>query len=176
MQPASLRTHTRLRFSRAQRWAFELLFLSALITGALFLRLVGLNWDEFQHLHPDERFLTMVTSAISSPSGWSEYFDTESSPLNPFNRDYKFFVYGTAPIFAVRYIGEALAGISVALGGVPDWMHLPATLNLGTGYDEVHLLGRIVSACAELISCDKYGRRSLRCWARNCAWLRARLG
>lgn len=151
MQPASLPTHARPRFTRAQRWTFELLFLSALISGALFLRLVGLNWDEFQHLHPDERFLTMVTSAISRPSGWSEYFDTETSPLNPFNRDYKFFVYGTAPIFAVRYLGEILAGTSLALEGMPDWLHLPATLNLGTGYDEVHLLGRIVSACADLL-------------------------
>ena len=151
MQPALRHPHSRQRFNRAQSWTFELIFLSALITGALFLRIVGLNWDEFQHLHPDERFLTMVTSAISSPAGWSGYFNTETSPLNPYNSDYKFFVYGTAPIFAVRYIGELLAGTSLALGSLPVWMHLPPTLALGTGYDEVHLLGRIVSACADLL-------------------------
>ena len=31
------------------------------------VRLVGVDWDEQQHLHPDERFLTMVESALFLP-------------------------------------------------------------------------------------------------------------
>ena len=45
MHPALRHPHSRQRFTRAQRWTFELIFLSALITGALFLRIVGLNWE-----------------------------------------------------------------------------------------------------------------------------------
>ena len=78
-----------------------------ILAGAGF-RFVGVNWDENQHMHPDERFLSMVHSAISPVASLSEYFDTATSSLNPSNRGYSFFVYGTLPLFIVRYIGEAL--------------------------------------------------------------------
>ncbi|MDP7260290.1 MAG: hypothetical protein QF376_05365, partial [Anaerolineales bacterium] len=38
--------------------------LVVVVAAAAYLRFVGLNWDEFQHLHPDERFLTMVETGI----------------------------------------------------------------------------------------------------------------
>ena len=40
-------------------WTYEALLALILLIGAT-LRLVALNWDSGQHLHPDERFLTMV--------------------------------------------------------------------------------------------------------------------
>ncbi len=108
-------------------------------------RSVGLNWDENQHLHPDERFLTMVETALVPPGAmeniigqppegceaWGGYFDTACSALNPNNRGYGFFVYGTLPIFAVRYVAE--------------WVG-------ETGYDQVHLVGRQLSALADLLT------------------------
>ena len=75
-----------------------------LVAGAL--RFVGLNWDSQTHLHPDERFLTMVETGIRIPSSIGEYFDTDRSPLNPHNAGFSFFVYGTLPIFIVRILGE----------------------------------------------------------------------
>jgi len=36
------------------------------------------------------------------------YLDTARSPLNPHNRGYGFFVYGTLPLFLTRAVGEAL--------------------------------------------------------------------
>lgn len=72
---------------------------------ALSLRLYGLNWDQGQHLHPDERFLTMVTNDIKLPSSLIQYFDNNNSPLNPYNYPtYQFFVYGTFPIFLTKLI------------------------------------------------------------------------
>ncbi|MFN3741786.1 MAG: ArnT family glycosyltransferase, partial [Anaerolineales bacterium] len=127
-------------------WLYDVLFLLILLMAALF-RSIGLNWDENQHLHPDERFLTMVETALqaktcrqampveacpSDQQRWltlKEYFDTKTSPLNPHNRGYGFFVYGTLPIFVVRYLAEFLGQ---------------------TGYDQVHLVGRQVSALADL--------------------------
>ena len=45
---------------------------------AVYLRFIGIDWDDRTHPHPDERFLTMVETGISLPSGYGEYFDTES--------------------------------------------------------------------------------------------------
>src|SRR3972149_5305192 len=100
-----------------------------LVAGAL--RFVGLNWDGQTHLHPDERFLTMVETGIRIPSSIGEYFDTDRSPLNPHNAGFSFFVYGTLPIFIVRFLAESLGM---------------------TGYDQIHLLGRAASAGFDLLS------------------------
>ena len=35
-----------------------------MLIAATYLRVVGMNWDANQHLHPDERFLTMVETAL----------------------------------------------------------------------------------------------------------------
>ena len=108
----------------------ELILLAILAAGA-WLRFRGRNWDENQHLHPDERFLTMVESSIRIPSSLGEYFDTGASPLNPNNVGHTFFVYGTLPIFLVRFLAE--------------WTG-------NSGYDEVVLLGRSVSAAFDLLT------------------------
>ncbi len=114
--------------ARSRAWIYDLLFAFVLVAAAAF-RFMGLNWDEDQHLHPDERFLTGVTASIESVKSVSEYFDTANSSLNPNNRGAGFFVYGTLPLFIVRYVAE----------------------NLGqTGYGEVHLVGRALSALFDL--------------------------
>ncbi|MBP8591315.1 glycosyltransferase family 39 protein [Candidatus Shapirobacteria bacterium] len=73
------------------------------LSGAIF-RFVNLNWDQGQMLHPDERFLAMVTHDLAWPQSLKEYFDTSSSPLNPYNQGYPFFVYGTLPLFLNKKI------------------------------------------------------------------------
>jgi hypothetical protein len=104
----------------------EKLFLFSIFVLALLLRTYGLNWDQNQHLHPDERFLTMVSTTIKLPSSISQYFDTTSSPLNPYNyKDYQFFVYGTFPLFLTKIIAEIL--------------HL-------SDYNSIVLVGRFLSA------------------------------
>lgn len=93
---------------------------------AFLLRVYGLNWDQNYHLHPDERFLTMVTNDIKIPTSVSNYFDTNHSSLNPYNYpQYQFFVYGTFPIFLVKFLAVQL--------------HLD-------DYNNITLLGRVVSA------------------------------
>jgi hypothetical protein len=84
---------------------YYLLFL-VIIAIAAYFRLHGVNWDQGQHLHPDERFLTMVSNAISWPESYWEYLNTDTSPLNPQNRGHNFFVYGTFPIFFTKLIAE----------------------------------------------------------------------
>jgi 4-amino-4-deoxy-L-arabinose transferase-like glycosyltransferase len=80
--------------------------LLAILLLAATLRLYGLNWDQNQHLHPDERFLTMVTQATSWPHSLSEYLNPDKSPLNPHNAGFGFFVYGTLPLKVVKLFSE----------------------------------------------------------------------
>ena len=108
----------------------DVLLAAVLIAGA-YLRTVGLDWDTGQHLHPDERFLTMVENGIAPVSSLSEYFDTAASNLNPYNNGYGFFVYGTLPIFITRYVAEWLGQ---------------------AGYDQVHLVGPPLSATSDLLA------------------------
>ena len=100
-----------------------------LVAGAF--RFYNVNWDEgTYHIHPDKRHTTMVVTAIQWPSSPGEYFDTSHSPLNPRNADTVFF-YGTLPLFLTKYVSTVLDR---------------------TGYDEVHLVGRAVSALFDLAS------------------------
>ncbi|HEY45229.1 MAG TPA: hypothetical protein G4O14_00445 [Anaerolineae bacterium] len=108
----------------------ELALIVVLILAA-YLRFEGLNWDEGTQLHPDERFLLMVEGALQLPSSLGEYFNTEVSKLNPHNVGHGFFVYGTFPIFIVRYVVEWIGEI---------------------GNGDIRIIGRGVSATFDLIS------------------------
>ena len=109
---------------------WDVLLIVVLLAGA-YVRFLGINWDSFTHLHPDERFLTMVTSSLDVVHSLSSYFNTAESPLNPNNKGYGFYVYGDLPVIIVRYVGE--------------WMHQ-------TGYDQIHLVGRQLSAIMDLLT------------------------
>lgn len=109
-------------------WVWDVLLIGILLIGA-YLRFTGIEWDGNQHLHPDERFLTMVETSIKPVDTLREYFDTANSSLNPNNYGYTFYVYGTLPIFIVRYVGE--------------WFGQ-------TGYDQINVVGRVLSGLFDL--------------------------
>jgi hypothetical protein len=75
-----------------------------LVAFVLYSRLVGNNWDAGHHLHPDERFLTMVQLALQVPTTWAEYLDPQQSTINPYNQEYGFFVYGILPLMLNKLI------------------------------------------------------------------------
>ncbi len=112
-----------LRLKPAVVW----LALALILIAAAAARLYGINWDGGQHLHPDERFVVMVDNGIQWPHSLAEFFDSATSPLNPYNRGFNNFVYGTLPIFILKlvatllhrdnydgalYVGRALSAIS----------------------------------------------------------------
>jgi YYY domain-containing protein len=116
---------------RSRQWVFDLLMLYVLL-AALALRVVGLNWGEYQYLHPDERFLVWVGTDISPAHSLGEYFDTANSPLNPHNVGHGFYVYGTLPLFLARYAVQLIYGHS--------------------GFDEMTNVGRALSTIADLLT------------------------
>lgn len=102
---------------------WPLLFMLSIF--ALSLRLIGLDWDQGLYLHPDERFVVWVTTDLRWPASIGEYFNTATSPLNPYNTDHSSFVYGTLPSFLVKAIA-ALFGMD--------------------SYGQLHLIGRATNA------------------------------
>ena len=142
-------------------WVYDILFLLVFILAG-YLRLTGVNWGEGQHQHPDENFLSGVLGSLRAhvcvdeaipvdtcppeQQRWmniGEYFNSETSTLNPYNRGYAFFVYGNLPMTIIRIASEA------------------------TGQTDVRMLGRQFSALADLftifflylIASRMYGRK-----------------
>lgn len=76
---------------------FKIIFIVILLVGAFF-RFYNLNWDQNQHLHPDERFLTMVGNAMKIPKDIFSYIDPQKSSMNPTNVGFGFFAYGVFPL------------------------------------------------------------------------------
>lgn len=108
------------------------ILISLLFILGLSLRIFGINWDQGGHLHPDERFLTMVSNDIHLPSSIIQYFDRATSPLNPYNySQFQFFVYGIFPV--------TLTKITAVI------------LRLDT-YQYLHLVGRSLSALFDSVN------------------------
>lgn len=102
---------------------------ASILLIAIFLRLYGIDWDQGQHLHPDERFLTQVAVAVRLPSSFAQYLDEAQSPLNPRNSGFAFYAYGTLPLTVVRSLAS-ITGLD--------------------GYAEVVYVGRAASALADI--------------------------
>ncbi|NKQ37523.1 MAG: phospholipid carrier-dependent glycosyltransferase [Chloroflexi bacterium] len=48
------------------------------------LRLTGIDWDGYQHYHPDERYITWVATTIERPSSLKTALNPHQSPFNPY--------------------------------------------------------------------------------------------
>ncbi|HEX9117651.1 MAG TPA: DUF2298 domain-containing protein [Anaerolineae bacterium] len=131
--------------------------LAGLLLIAAALRLHGLNWDQSQHVHPDERFVVWVADTVHWPGSLAAALDPATSPLNPFrwpagqgdlSRQPRNYAYGHLPLYllvAVAELGEdaakALARAGVAVP--PAWLHLAA-------YGSLAWVGRAISALCDL--------------------------
>ncbi len=114
--------------SRTRQTGLLLGLLAILAIGSAF-RFYNVNWDKgTYHIHPDERHTAMVITRIEWPATLAEYFDTSHSPLNARNVDMVYF-YGTLPLFLTKAMGTLLGQ---------------------TGYDEIHLVGRVLSGLFDL--------------------------
>ncbi len=132
----------------------------ALVGMAYAFRSFNLNWDENHHLHPDERFLAMVAEAVERPANLRQYLDTASSPLNPYNRGFDDFFYGTLPLFMVRYVGQWASNACAAPPTPPALAFVrllrPAAEACAwgpyTSYDNAPLVGRFLAGCADIVA------------------------
>lgn len=149
------------------------LILGLICLVAFTLRIVNLHWDAGTHQHPDERFWSLTANAISGPSGPGEYFDSATSPLNPYNVQ-DTFVYGTAPLFTTKavanYLQDGPGGSAVVrvLDAVGIDLRTDDGVNrFDDGY-ESNVIGRLLSALIDsatvvlvyLLARDLFDRRA----------------
>src|SRR5438105_5104526 len=142
-----------------EEWARPLsiaAFVAILLIGG-FLRLTHVNWDDNDgpwnssgagavsgHLHPDERFLVQMADGTRGPSSILNYFDTDTSRLNPYNiknpdgSKQTTFVYGTLPLFMNKFVASHLHMIT--LGQMKNY----------DDYDHYNRSGRVLSALFDI--------------------------
>ncbi|MCK5922524.1 MAG: hypothetical protein KAG66_16405, partial [Methylococcales bacterium] len=65
------------------KW-LERISIGLILVVAAALRMTGIDWDDYHHYHPDERYITWVATTIEWPSSWREGLNPATSPLNPF--------------------------------------------------------------------------------------------
>ncbi len=134
--------------SSRRTWVYDVLVVPVLLLAA-FLRLLGADWGALQHQHPDELFFTSVTYDVAPVHSWGEYFDTANSTLNPHNRGHGFYVYGTLPLFLVRYLYDWLGGgVDVKLFG----RQMAAAIDVGTVFLLYLLVRRLYGPKAALLA------------------------
>lgn len=127
------------RPARRPGWALGVLTL--ILVVAAVLRLRGLNWDEGQLFHPDERWIIVVAADLYLPETLADLAPS-GSPLNPFwdqeaGRPQRF-AYGHFPLYLLRLVGAAVAPLA------PD--------PLPTRYEYLALVGRLLAVAADLVT------------------------
>ena len=149
--------------SRPQRAALIVILLVAAA-----LRLTGLDWDEFQHHHPDERYIAWVATTIEFPAlgslGWADLEPTTAT-FNPFRwppdaasegivvfqDERRDFAYGHVPL----YLGVLATRLAERVGPalvplLPAGWSLTADVLNGAGRIEFHHLTAIGRALTAL--------------------------
>ncbi len=116
------------------RWK-EWLVLLLIVLFASWLRWTGLDWDSYNHYHPDERYITWVATAVEWPTDLRTALDPHTSPLNPFywppdadstgilvlQDEQRDFAYGHVPL----YLGVAATRLVERVAATPRTV-LPA--------------------------------------------------
>ncbi len=129
--PAGWRMRAR---TLAARIDWPAVALAAITLIAFWLRVFDLNWDDNNHLHPDERKITLVAQCLgwkSVPPGCQSVPD----PANP-----HFFAYGSFPLYLLALVAHGLAHLFAGHHGLPT--------DGGTfdDYNHFTLIGRVLSA------------------------------
>lgn len=62
------------------QWAI----LAIILLIAAWFRFSGLDWDGYNHYHPDERYISWVGTTIEFPSNWEGALEPRQSSFNPF--------------------------------------------------------------------------------------------
>ena len=134
----------------------RILLLILLVAAAL--RLYGLDWDEGQHSHPDERWIAMVAPTIRWPQQARDLLDPRRSTLNPLwepeRGEIRNFAYGHLPLYLQSLGGHAVAALgrrlSASTGGAGTPGELGRELERYGDYARINVVGRLLSVIFDL--------------------------
>lgn len=131
------------------------LLLALILIIALGLRWTGLDWDNYNHYHPDERYITWVATSIEWPENLRDALDPVRSSLNPFywppdaasegivvlQDEPRDFAYGHVPLYlgviATRLVERI--GPALILLLPDDWLFTQDVLNVRQAIEFRHL-------------------------------------
>ena len=155
------------QFAGRQKGVSRLIFLALIVVifgCAALLRFAGINWDQYQHVHPDERFIVWVADTLSWPGDLATALDPARSTINPFRwppgdgdlagkpRNY---AYGHFPLYLLALVAHAAQAAGSWFGRTT--LAFPATFQplytVGrhlADYQHLPLVGRALSAIADL--------------------------
>ncbi|MFW6069308.1 MAG: ArnT family glycosyltransferase [Chloroflexota bacterium] len=137
-----------------------------ILAVAASLRLTGLDWDGYQHHHPDERYLTWVATTIEAPTDLATAFAPRESTFNPFywpadaesegivvlQDQPRSFAYGHAPLYlgvlATRVVERVAPAVRPVLPA--QWLLTRDLLN-AAGHNEFDHLTAVVRALTALV-------------------------
>jgi len=104
------------------------IILLLILVFAFTVRMYGIDWDQGNHLHPDERAITMFTMPLKFPTSLNNFLSAQSS-WNP-----HFFAYGNFPLYFLKLTASTLA--------ILDHSFL--------FYEKINLVGRMISVFADI--------------------------
>ena len=150
-------TDTPSRLRKGFLLAFDASLVILILIGVYF-RFNWVDWNQGTDLHPDEYGLTGTLTQLSLPKNLADYFNTRLSPISPYQ---KYDEYGkptaNGPDNRMRWGQWPIIIIRAA-----------AEMSGNTGYSEMRLMGRGISALADslallmilLIGARLYSRRA----------------
>lgn len=138
------------------------LALALILVAGAYLRFSHADWDAYQHLHPDERYITWVATSIDLPRDWRDAFDLSRTSLDPFRwppqvqtegiaveaAGVRAFTYGHLPLYALTAAEKALAALGRLWTPPAGWIWVSELVNAPDRIEYHHLLvvGRALSA------------------------------
>jgi hypothetical protein len=146
----------------------QFILLALILILAAFLRLTHLDWDQYNHYHPDERYITWVATSIEWPQDMSTVLVPNLSSINPYfwpddaassgveleQGEQRRFAYGHLPLYmgvgATRLIERIGANIGPLLPH--EWLLTRDLLNQAKWIEFRHLtaVGRFLTALVDL--------------------------
>lgn len=127
-----------------RRWMPALLdiLLILLILFGVVLRFSWTNWSQGASLHPDEYGLTNTLTQLRMPDSLADYFNTRISPISPYHKyDEMGVQIGSGPDNRMRWGQWPI----IIIRQFAEWTG-------NTGYDELRLMGRQLSAAADVLA------------------------
>lgn len=160
-----------------------LLFLVLLLAAAL--RFTSLDWDGYEHYHPDERYMSWVAATIEWPDSWSTAFAPQRSSFNPFywppdaasagisvpQDEPRDFAYGHLPLYMGVAAARVLEKLAPLAGVLPAGWSLTRDVLNGAGrveYDHLTIAARALTALVDVATvflAFVLGRRLYGVWA-----------